>query len=123
MSVPPPYPSSDPSSPPPPTLSPIPNYLLWAILVTIASLFFCCIVGTIPGIVAIVFAVQVNNRRDRGDEAGAKLSSRNAKLWCWISTGLCVVGLLWSIYFVSTGGMARYQQMLEEIEHSRRLQQ
>jgi H+/Cl- antiporter ClcA len=122
MSVPPPYPPSYDTPPPGPPRLPIPNYLLWAVLATIASLFFCCIIGTIPGIVAIVFAAQVNRKRDEGNELGAMQSSRNAKLWCWITTGLCIVGLLWTVYFVSTGGMARYEQMLQEIEQRHQLQ-
>ena len=116
MSVPPPYPPSPDMPPPGPPTMAIPNYLLWAILVTIASLFFCCIIGTIPGIVAIVFAAQVNRKRDEGNDIGAQLASRNAKLWCWISTGLCAAGLLWTVYFFSTGGMAKYEQLLQEIE-------
>ena len=116
MNVPPPLP---PQSPP----ASIPNYLVWAILITIASLFFCCIVGTIPGIVAIVFAAQVNSKLNAGDTAGAQRASGTAKLWCWITTGLCAIGLLWTVYFVSTGGMARYQEMLQQIEQSRELQQ
>lgn len=116
MNVPPPLPSQSPPRS-------IPTYLAWAILITIASLFFCCIVGTIPGIVAIVFAAQVNSKLDRGDETGALRASGNAKLWCWISTGLCIVGLLWTIYFFSSGGMAQYQMMLEQLEQAQRLQQ
>lgn len=58
----------------------IPNYLVQAILVTV----FCFL----PlGIVAIVFAAQVNTRVAAGDIEGAKKSSKNAKMWCWISFG------------------------------------
>ncbi|HEY0505913.1 MAG TPA: CD225/dispanin family protein [Lysobacter sp.] len=122
MSVPPPYPPSADTPPPGLPGMAIPNYLLWAVLATIASLFFCCIIGTIPGIVAIVFAAQVNRKRDEGNEIGAQQSSRNAKLWCWITTGLCILGLLWTVYFISSGGMARYQQLMEEIEQRHELQ-
>ena len=66
--------------------------MIWAILITIASVLFCCIVGTIPGIVAIVFAAQVNTKLAAGDEAGAWVASRRAKLWCWITTGLTILG-------------------------------
>lgn len=121
MSVPPPFPPP-PSPPSGPLAPPVPTYLVWAILITVASLFFCCIVGTIPGIVAIVFAAQVNRRWDAGDEYGARRASSNAKLWCWITTGLCIAGLLWSIWFISSGGMAQYQKMMEELEHVQRLQ-
>ena len=118
MNVPPPVPPS-----PSPTATRIPNYLAWAILITIASIFFCCVIGTIPGIVAIVFAAQVNSKLGMGDEAGAWIASRRAKLWCWITTGLTILGLCWTIWFISAGGMAQYQQMLQELENAQRVQQ
>lgn len=73
-----------------PSLQPtyVPNYLVQAILVTIC----CCIPG---GIVAIVYAAQVNGRLAAGDYAGAANASNSAKGWCWASfwIGLVVYGL------------------------------
>lgn len=60
------------------------NYLVQAILVTIC----CCIPG---GIVAIVYAAQVNGRLAAGDYAGAVNASNNAKTWCWVSFGLGII--------------------------------
>ena len=57
--------------------APPPNYLVFAILVTI----FCC---QILGIVSIVFAAQVNSKWNAGDIEGAINASKNAKLWAWI---------------------------------------
>lgn len=57
------------------------NYLVFAILATL----FCCLPAGIP---AIVYAAQVNAKLQAGDFAGAKASSDNAKMWCWISFGL-----------------------------------
>ncbi|HEV7919880.1 MAG TPA: CD225/dispanin family protein [Thermoanaerobaculia bacterium] len=59
----------------------IPNYLVQSILVTLC----CCLPG---GIVAIIFASQVNSKLLAGDMAGAEAASKNAKLWCWISFGV-----------------------------------
>lgn len=59
----------------------IPNHLVWAILSTIC----CCLPA---GIVAIVFAAQVNSKIAAGDIAGAQSSSQNALLWTYISVGL-----------------------------------
>jgi len=59
----------------------IPNYLVQAILVTLC----CCVPG---GIVAIVYAAQVNSKQAAGDIAGAQDSSDKAKMWCWISFGV-----------------------------------
>jgi hypothetical protein len=62
----------------------IPNYLVQAILVTLC----CCLPG---GIVAIVYAAQVNSKQAAGDITGAQESSDKAKLWCWISFGVGIV--------------------------------
>jgi hypothetical protein len=60
------------------------NYLAWAILSTI----FCCLPA---GIVAIVFAAQVNGKWMAGDVQGALSSSRNAKIWTIISASVFLV--------------------------------
>ena len=113
MSTPPSFP---PDQPPQGTQAygPVPNYMVWAILITIASVCLCCIVGTIPGIVAIVFASQVNSKLSAGDRAGAEQASKNAKLWCWITTGLCILGLLLSIGMRIAGYDNTYFQNIAE---------
>ena len=124
MSTPPSFPSDQPSppapsspAPAPSSYGPIPNYLVWAILITIASLCLCCIVGTIPGVVAIVFATQVNTKLSAGDRAGAEQASKNAKLWCWITTGLCILGLMLSIGMRFMGFDNSYwQNYVEQIQ-------
>lgn len=67
-----PYPGS------PLTSAHVPNYLVWAILVTL----FCFLP---TGIVAIVYASQVSNKLALGDMAGAMDSSKKAKMWTIIS--------------------------------------
>jgi hypothetical protein len=44
------------------------------------------------GIVSIIFAAQVNTKWAAGDFAGAQNSSKNAKLWAWVSfaAAICV---------------------------------
>lgn len=82
--VPPQQPPPGHMAPPPQMASPvgsIPNYLVQSILVTL----FCCL----PlGIVAIVFAAQVNSKLALGDVYGAQEASEKAKMWCWWSFGL-----------------------------------
>ena len=66
----------------------IPNYLVQAILVTI----FCCL----PlGIVAIIFAAQVNGKVATGDIAGAQSSSRTARTLVIVPVivGAVVIGI------------------------------
>jgi Interferon-induced transmembrane protein/zinc-ribbon domain len=65
---------------PPGQQASVPNYLVFSILVTI----LCCLP---PGIAAIVYAAQVNNKLAVGDIAGAQAASKNAKMWCLISVG------------------------------------
>lgn len=58
----------------------IESYLVPAVLTTIC----CCPPG---GIVAIVYAAQVNSKLAAGDIEGARKASRDAKMWSWISAG------------------------------------
>jgi hypothetical protein len=66
---------------------PIKNYLIQSILVTL-----CCCMPL--GIVAIVFAAQVNSKLAAGDVAGAREASSRARMCCWIAVGLGVVGFV-----------------------------
>ncbi len=72
----------------------IPNYLVQAILVTV----LCCLPF---GIVAIVYAAQVNTKVQVGDIEGARDASKNARMWCWISfaAGLAA-GALYAAFLV-----------------------
>lgn len=62
----------------------VPNYLVWAILVTLL-----CFLPT--GIVAIVYASQVGSKLAVGDVAGAMEASNKAKMWTIISV---VIGII-----------------------------
>ena len=107
------------SSVPPPApgvVGNVPNHLAWAIIATVLSLCFCCIVGTAPGVVAIVFSNKVNTLLRQGDLAGAQRASATARTWCWVTTALVVIGAIWSVYSWQTGGMQQYMQMMEQIQ-------
>ncbi len=84
----------------------VPNYLVQAILVTL----FCCVPF---GIVAIVYAAQVNGKVAMSDMEGAWRTSRSAKNWAWISFGVgLVITVGWVILiFVGAGGS---ESVLEE---------
>ena len=76
------------------------NYLAWAIVTTV-----CC--GCLPfGIVAIVYAAQVDGKFASGDYAGAQASADSAKLWCMISFGLWCLGMLGYVALAIIGGFA-----------------
>ncbi|MBN1816567.1 MAG: CD225/dispanin family protein [Sedimentisphaerales bacterium] len=68
----------------------VPNYLVQAILITL-----CCCQPF--GIVAIVYAAQVNGKLQAGDVGGAMECSGKAKMWCWLGFGL---GLLGGLIFI-----------------------
>jgi hypothetical protein len=65
----------------------LPTYLPQAIVC--AVLF-----NLVAGIVAIVYAVQVNKKLAAGNWDGAARASRLARTWCWISVAIGVVFLL-----------------------------
>ena len=65
------------------------NCLVWAILSTLC----CCLPF---GIVAIVYAAQVDGKYAAGDYQGAVDSASKAKTWCWVSFGIGIlVTVLW----------------------------
>jgi len=65
----------------------IPTYLVQSILTTC----FCCMPF---GIVAIVYAAQVDSKQSVGDYEGARRSSDSAKMWCWVSVGVWVAAMV-----------------------------
>jgi hypothetical protein len=66
------------------------NYLVWAIAITVC----CCMIA---GIIAIVYAVQVNDQYRRGNYEGAKKSSEKAQWWIIIGFTLGLITLPFSI--------------------------
>lgn len=68
----------------------IPSYMGWAIAVLIL-----CFWPT--GIPAVVYASQVGSKLALGDIAGAQESSRKARMWCWISFGIAIAGVVLAI--------------------------
>lgn len=80
--------------------APVPNYLVWSILATLC----CCLPG---GIVAIVYAAQVNTKQAAGDYTGAVTASDNAKMWCWISAGVGLVGSVLYVLLMAAGAGSR----------------
>lgn len=108
--MPPPYPSDSQAA------VNIPNYLVWAIVATVLAFCLCCVVGAIPGIVAIVFATQVNSKIAQGDIAGAQRASSQAKLWCWVTTGLAIFGLLLNIWSVMSGANEQWLEMMQQMQ-------
>ena len=76
----------------------IPNYLAQAIL----CMLFCCF----PlGVVAIVFAAQVNSSQMSGNTAAAVDASEKAKMLCWVSFWAGLVGYV-GVFLILCAGLA-----------------
>ena len=90
-------------TPPPATggTTTVPNYLVPAIV----SIFCCWPLG----IVAIIFAAQVNGKVASGDIAGATEASKKAKLFSFIAIGigvaLGIIYLLLTILGIGLGAL------------------
>lgn len=85
----------------PPTMGPVPNYLALAIITTV----LCCLPF---GIVAIVYAAQVDGKLAAGDYAGAVYSSNKAKNWSIASAASAAALLVLYLLFFACGTMAYY---------------
>ena len=75
------------------------NFLVPAILVTL----FCCMPA---GVVAIVYAAQVNSKWNAGDVVGAQSSARNARTWTFVSLGVGLFLAVGWFFLVMLGAMA-----------------
>ena len=89
----------------------VPNYMAWAIIVTVfGGISLCCyLVGLLalaPGIVAIVYAAQVNGKLRAGDYAGAVSASNAAKTWCWVATAASVLVVIGAVLLFTLVGFA-----------------
>jgi hypothetical protein len=84
----------------------VPNRLVPAIAFTIIALFlllpsfFITGLGIITGIIAIVFAAQVNGKSAAGDISGAQQASRTARILNYVTLAIVGVGLLVTFVWV-----------------------
>ena len=70
-----------------PATEQVPNHMVGAILTAL----FCCQIG---GIVAIVYAAQVNSKLARGDIEGARAASKTANTWITVNIIVGLIGVL-----------------------------
>lgn len=79
------------------------NYLVLSIVSTVLGL--CSCLGLILGIIAIVFATQVDSKYTMGDYDGSLKASNNAKILSIIALVFGILGIIANIiYFVVVGG-------------------
>lgn len=67
---------------------------LWIIL-SVIEIVTCC--SIIPGIIGLIFGINANSKKNRGDFEGARSDAKNAKLAVLIGLGLFVLGTVASI--------------------------
>lgn len=85
---------------------PMKDYLVGNIILAVLSLCCTYFVGTITGIIGIVFSSMVRSRQRMGDMAGALSAQKVAKVMFWVTLGLTIAGLILNIiltFVVSTG--------------------
>ena len=82
-----------------PSTEQVPNHMVGAILTAI----FCCQIG---GIVAIVYAAQVNSKLASGDIEGARAASKTAGTWITVNVILGLVGGLLYAILAMVGALA-----------------
>lgn len=93
----------------------IPNHLAWAIIATVLATCLCCPLGLL-GIVAIVYSSKVNTLLNQGDLEGARRASDTAKTWCWVATGLAILGVVLNIVLTVTGMGAQYMESFQHLQ-------
>ncbi|MGL5235951.1 MAG: CD225/dispanin family protein [Empedobacter falsenii] len=94
------------------------NNLVLAIIGTILGLCSPCCIGTIVGIIAIVFANQVNTKHNIGDSTGAEQAAKNSKILAYVAIGLGVIGVIINVVMLITGGMDAYMEQYKSILES-----
>ena len=77
----------------------VPNHMVGAILTAI----FCCQIG---GIVAIVYAAQVNSKLASGDIEGARAASKTASTWIAVNIIIGLIGGLLYVIFAVVGALS-----------------
>lgn len=99
------------------TVPNIPNYLVQAVLLTITCFvlsffaFFFPILGVLTGIIAIVYATQVNSKVAGRNYVGAEEASRNARIWTIITFAfvileVVIIAILILLFVLAIAGAA-----------------
>jgi hypothetical protein len=105
-------------APPPVSSGNTPSYMAWSIISTVVATLSCCPLGLI-GIVAIVFSSKVNKLLALEQFDAAQRASKNAKIWCWVTTVIAIIGVLTTIYFQTVGKewLHQYLEQLQQQAH------
>jgi hypothetical protein len=104
-----------PPRPAQPEFIPHTNWLPWAVLATVLGFMSSCI-GMVFGIVAIVQANKANRYYAEGVQIAGDSANSTAKTMTIIGLVIAVIGLLYSIYLVSTGDFTQLIEILDKLD-------
>ena len=77
------------------------NNIVWSVIALVVALTCTGGCGLIAAIPSLIFALQVDNKWNMGDYAGAEDSARKAKLWGMIGViGSVVLGAIFIILYI-----------------------
>jgi len=62
------------------------------LILSIVQLLFCCGLGSICGIIALVFSIQAGNAKKTGDLETARAKAKSAIIVSCVGFGLSIVG-------------------------------
>lgn len=101
------------------------NNLALAIIATVSGFLTCCGLGgcasIVLGIIAIVFASNVNSKYAKGDYLGANTMARRAKTLSLIALGLAALSIIYvivSYLTISADEMSQIQDAIEQLKES-----
>ena len=100
------------------------NNLVLAIIATVLSFCSCCgyggCLGIILGIIAIVFATQVDSKYRAGDFFGAQKSANNAKMLSYAALATVAISIIVIIVGLATTDWSeftrQYQEILDQVQ-------
>ena len=97
------------------------NNLVLSIVATVLGICSPCCISLILGIVAIVFATQVNTKFDQGEIAAEEQSAKNSKILSYIALGIVAVYLVYAIVMIILNGtdafLSSYKDALNSVEN------
>jgi len=94
-----------------------------AIVSTILSVITCTLLGLIPAIISIVYASQVNNKYNAGNNEGAQKASKTAKITWIISLVITVALLIYTFAVLGSSWGEIMEAFQQEMERQQSLQE
>jgi Na+-driven multidrug efflux pump len=99
----------------------IPDYKVQSILLIVFGAITCCfscfsIISLAFAIVALVNSNKISTHLAAGNPDLAQEYSKKTKMWCWVSFGILIAGVILSVvYFVYLFSTGMYQDLMDQI--------